>query len=491
MYCGARSKQSMNKREHQMHPADRFLTRRKFLCRCGMGMGALGLASLLDSAGWLAPSARADSVLSPLSPRPPQFPAKAKQVIHLFMAGGPSHVDTFDPKPALAKFAGQSLKEIDKSIMRPGAAFPSPFQFRRHGQSGIEVSEVFPRLAQHVDDMTIIRSMQTAVPSHDIAMLNMNTGESRFPRPSMGSWVTYGLGTENQNLPGFIALSPNGRPLLGEQNWQSAFLPGSFQGTYLETHNVRIEKLIEYIRSPTTSLPEQRRQLDLLHRLEEEHAKTCAEEGPLESRIQSFETAFHMQIAASDAFDLTGEPPGIRALYGDTPQGRQLLITRRLIERGVRFVQAWHNGWDHHTQIESGLRQSAMDCDQPIAALLADLKQRGLLEETLVIWGGEFGRTPTSDINSNSAGGRGQGRDHNSTGFSIWMAGGGVKGGYVHGATDQFGCNAVKDKVGIADLHATILQTLGFDHTKLTYRSAGRDFRLTGAEGSVVQALLA
>jgi hypothetical protein len=481
----------MNKSEHQLQLEDRFQTRRQFLCRCGMGMGALGLASLLDAAGLLSTPARADAILSPLASRLPQFPGTAKQVIHLFMAGGPSHVDTFDPKPALAQYAGKSLKEIDKSIARNGAAFPSPFKFERHGQSGIEVSEVFPRLAQHVDEMTIIRSMQTAVPSHEIAMLAMNTGESRFVRPSVGSWVTYGLGTENQNLPGFIALSPAGRPLLGDQNWQSAFLPGAYQGTFVDTRNTQVEKLIEYIRSSTTSLPEQRRQLDLLHRLEEEHANTRLEEGPMESRIQSFETAFHMQMAATDAFDISKEPAAMRALYGDTPQGRQLLITRRLIERGVRFVQSWQNGWDHHSQIEKSLRNSAKDCDQPIAALLTDLKQRGLLEETLVLWGGEFGRTPTSDANLNVDNSKGRGRDHNATGFSVWMAGGGVKGGYVHGATDQFGCAAVKDKVEIADLHATILQLLGFDHKKLTYRNAGRDFRLTGVEGNVVKALLA
>lgn len=481
----------MNRSEHELQLEDRFLTRRKFLCRCGMGMGALGLASLLDAAGLLAPPASAQAILSPLAPRLPPFPGTAKQVIHLFMSGGPSHVDTFDPKPALARYAGKSLKEIDKSITRGGAAFPSPFKFAPHGQSGIEVSEVFPRLAEHVDEMTIIRSMQTAVPSHEIAMLAMNTGESRFVRPSVGSWVTYGLGTENQNLPGFIALSPNGRPLLGDQNWQSAFLPGAYQGTFVETRNTQVGKLIEFIRSSTTSLPEQRRQLDLLHRLEEEHAKTRLEEGPMESRLQSFETAFHMQMAATDAFDISKEPADIRALYGDTPQGRQLLITRRLIERGVRFVQSWQSGWDHHSQIEKSLRNSAQDCDQPIAALLTDLKQRGLLEETLVLWGGEFGRTPTSDGNLNVDNSKGKGRDHNSAGFSVWMAGGGVKGGYVHGATDQFGCAAVKDKVEIADLHATILQVLGFDHKNLTYRNAGRDFRLTGTEGNVVNAVLA
>jgi hypothetical protein len=482
----------MDRKQHELQLEDRFLTRRGFLGKCGMGMGALGLASLLDAAGLLTPAVHAEnSLLSPLAPKLPQFPGKAKQVIHLFMAGGPSHVDTFDPKPALAKYAGKSIKDIDKTITRPGAAFPSPFKFSKHGQSGIEISEVFPHLAEHADDLTIIRSMRTAVPSHEIAMLTMNTGESRFARPSVGSWVTYGLGTENQNLPGFVVLSPNGRPLLGDQNWQSAFLPGAYQGTFVEARKTKSSDIIEFIRSGTTSLQEQRRQLDLLQKLEHEHAKKRAEEGPLESRIQSFETAFRMQIEATDAFDISKEPAAMRAMYGDTPQGRQLLITRRLIERGVRFVQAWHSGWDHHSQIEKGLRNMAEGIDQAVAALLTDLKQRGLLDETLVLWGGEFGRTPMSDGNLNVDNTKGRGRDHNSAGFSVWLAGGGIKGGYVHGATDQFGYAAVKDKVEIADLHATILQTLGFDHKKLVYRSAGRDFRLTGVEGNVVQEILA
>jgi hypothetical protein len=482
----------MERKQHELQLEDRFLTRRGFLGRCGMGMGALGLASLMDAAGLLASTARADSsLLSPLAARPPQFPGKAKQVIHLFMGGGPSHVDTFDPKPALAKYAGKSIRDIDKTITRPGAAFPSPFKFAPHGKSGIEVSEVFPHLAEHVDEMTIIRSMRTPVPSHEIGQLMMNTGESRFVRPSVGSWVTYGLGTENQNLPGFVVLSPNGRPLLGDQNWQSAFLPGAYQGTFVGTSKNRGQDLIEYIRSGTTSLPEQRRQLDLLEKLEQEHAKKRAEEEPLESRIQSFETAFRMQMEATDAFELSKEPAEIRALYGDTPQGRQLLITRRLIERGVRFVQSWQTGWDHHSQIEKGLRTMAGDSDQAIAALLTDLKQRGLLDETLILWGGEFGRTPMSDGNLNVDNTKGRGRDHNAGGFSVWLAGGGVKGGHVHGATDQFGFAAVENKVEIPDLHATILQLLGFDHKTLSYRSAGRDFRLTGVEGNVVNEILA
>jgi hypothetical protein len=482
----------MDEKQHKLQPHDYFLTRRGFLSRAALGFGGLGLASLMQSAGLLTTPASANvGLLSPLAPKQPQFPAKAKRVIQLFMSGGPSHVDTFDPKPALKKYAGKSVKDIDKSIPKSGGAFPSPFEFSKHGQSGIEVSEVFPKIAEHVDGMAVIRSMTSPQPSHEIAMLMMNTGESRFPRPSFGSWTTYGLGTENQNLPGFISLSPQGRPLLGDQNWQSAFLPGAYQGTFIETKNTQIEKLIEYIRSSTTSLPEQRRQLDLLHKLETEHEKKRAEEEPMESRIQSFETAFRMQMEATDAFDISKEPAEIRAAYGDTPNGRQLLITRRLIERGVRFVQSWHMGWDHHNQIEKNLRDRAKEIDQPIAALMKDLKERGLFDETLIIWGGEFGRTPMSDVNQNVDQSKGKGRDHNSAGFSIWLAGGGVKGGTIYGATDQFGYAAVENKVEIPDLHATLLHLLGFDHTKLTYRYAGRDFRLTNVSGNVIKDILA
>ena len=477
---------------HAPRLEDYFVTRRDFLARCGMGMGAVGLAAVMDAAGLLSPSARAGvSAGSTLAPRQPPFPAKAKRVIHFFMAGGPSHVDTFDPKPLLQKYEGQALNQVDKSVSHTGAAFPSPFTFRKYGQCGTEVSEVFPHVAEHVDDMTVIRSMYTSTPGHENAMMILNSGTDRFVRPSLGSWVTYGLGTENQNLPGYIALSPTGRPLLSDQNWQSAFLPGIYQGTFIDTKNTQVEKLIEFIRNSNTPVSEQRRQLDLLHKLEEEHAKKRSRDSQLETRIQSFETAYRMQMEATEAFDISKEPEHIRKLYGDGPQARQILIARRLVERGVRFVQVWQSAWDHHSQVEQGLRSAAREIDQAIGALLTDLKERGMLEDTLVIWGGEFGRTPSVDMNQNVDQTKGKGRDHNNRGFCAWMAGGGVKGGCVHGATDQWGFASVENKVDVPDFHATILHLLGFDHEKLTYRYAGRDFRLTDVRGQVVKDILA
>lgn len=473
------------------HFVSAYASRREFLRRSGLGMGALGLATLLESIG-MAP-ARAGTpgkILSPLSPREPHFPAKAKRVIHIFPAGGPSQVDTWDPKPLLAKYQGKALNEVSKSVQYPGAGFPSPFQFSKHGRSGIEVPEVFPHLAGCVDEMAVIRSMTTASPGHEQAMLLMNCGEFRLVRPSLGSWVTYGLGTENQNLPAFIALSPD-RPLQGEQNWQSAFLPGIYQGTFIDTRNTSVDKLLEYIRSSNTSLAEQRRQLDLLMKLEAENRRRHQADPQLETRIQTFETAYRMQIEATDAFDITREPESVRKMYGDSQQARQILIARRLVERGVRFVQVWHGGWDNHNLIEKGIRGLAKDADQPIAALIKDLKARDMLKDTLVIWAGEFGRTPGVDVNQNVDQSAGKGRDHNNKGFSIWMAGGGVKGGTVYGSTDEFGYAAVDPKVDVPDLHATILQLLGFDHERLTFRHAGRDFRLTDVHGKVVKDVLA
>lgn len=479
----------MDREQHRPALRDFFLTRRDFLNRCGMGMGALGLASLLDSAGALNSTA-GGGALSPLAPKPPHFPGKAKRVLHLFMQGGPSHVDTFDPKPMLEKYAGQSLKDVDKSVTHPGAAFPTPFKFNKYGQSGLEISEVFAKVGEHADKLAVIRSMSTATPSHEHSMMLINSGEQLLVRPSLGSWVTYGLGTENQNLPAFIAMSPS-RPLQGDQNWQSAFLPGIYQGTYVDTRTTQVDKLIEFIKSSSTSLAEQRRQLDLLRNLNEEHSRRRAQDQPLETRIQSFETAYRMQLEATDAFDISREPEAVRARYGDSQQARQILIARRLLERGVRFVQVWQNAWDHHAQVETGIRGAAKDIDQPIAALLADLKDRGMLDDTLVIWAGEFGRTPTVDANQNVDQTKGKGRDHNNRGFSIWMAGGGVKGGLAYGATDQWGFAAAENKVDVPDFHATILHLLGFDHEKLTYRYAGRDFRLTNLTGNVIKGVLA
>ncbi|HVR73810.1 MAG TPA: DUF1501 domain-containing protein, partial [Planctomycetota bacterium] len=327
------------------------------------------------------------------------------------------------------------------------------------------------------------------------SLLLMNCGDARLIRPSMGSWVTYGLGTENQNLPGFIAMCPGGYPIQESQNWQSAFLPGSYQGTYIDTRHTDIEKLIENVRNNYLGLEEQRRQIDVLQELNQRHLERRQRDAQLEARIQSFELAYRMQLDATDAFDVSKEPKHILDMYGPGTQARQILIARRLVERGVRFVQVWHGEgqpWDNHDDIEVNHRRLARECDRAIGALLKDLKQRGMLDETLVIWGGEFGRTPTVELPTPGANaGKINGRDHNHHGFSMWLAGGGVRGGYVHGATDEFGFSAEVDKVHVYDLQATILRLLGFDHEKLTYRHAGRDFRLTDVHGQVVNELLA
>ncbi len=480
---------------HAFNPEHLALTRRGFLRRCGMGMGALGLAGLFGNLGLLN-SAKAESYVSPLMPKQPQFPAKAKRVIHIFCNGGPSHVDTFDPKPSLDKYAGKLLPmENLPTERKTGAAFPSPFKFKKYGRSGIEVSDLFPHVAESIDDICVVRSMMADVPNHEPSLMLMNCGDARQIRPSMGSWVTYGLGSENQNLPGFIAMCPGGYPIQESQNWQSGFLPGVYQGTYINTEKTKIEELIENIRNNYTSQPEQRQQIDLLQALNERHRAARKEDAQLEARIQSFELAYRMQMDASDAFDISQEPEAIRKLYGEGTQARQILIARRLLERGVRFVQVWHGAgqpWDSHDDIQAAHGNLARESDKPIGALLKDLKMRGMLEDTLVIWGGEFGRTPTVELpKPGSNAGKVNGRDHNHHGFTMWMAGGGVRGGYVHGATDEFGFAAVEDKVHVHDLHATILQLLGFDHEKLTFRHSGRDFRLTDVQGRVVREMLA
>jgi hypothetical protein len=465
------------------------LTRRELLGRVGLGFGSLGLATMLGAAP-------PELSRNPLAPRQPHFPGKAKRVVHLFMNGGPSHVDTFDPKPSLEKYAGKPLpRENLRTERKTGAAFPSPFKFQKYGQSGIEVSELFPTVAKSIDEICVIRSMYADVPNHEPSLLLLNCGDARLVRPSMGSWVTYGLGSENQNLPGFIAMCPGGYPIQETQNWQSAFLPGVFQGTYIDTNNTTLEKLIENITRRHVTGPEQRQQLDLLRQLNERHQKARQETADLEARIQSFELAYRMQMDASDAFDVTREPENVRAMYGKHTQGRQLLITRRLLEKGVRFVQVWTGQgqpWDNHDDIEVNHRRLAKDADQAIGALLLDLKQRGMLDSTLVVWGGEFGRTPTVEMPTpGSNAGKINGRDHNHWGFTTWVAGGGIKGGHVHGATDEFGFQAVEKKVHVHDLQATLLHCLGFDHEKLTYRYAGRDFRLTDVHGKVVREILA
>ena len=465
-------------REHSPRLEDLFITRRQFLQRAGMGFGMLGLAALLGE-DLSNSNARAEAIAT-LAPRNPPLPAKAKHVVHIFAQGAPSHVDTWDPKPALAQYDGKELPGMD------GVAMASPFKFEKKGKSGIEVSEVFPKLGELVDDLAVIRSMYTDIPAHEVATVFMNTGSTRLVRPSLGSWVLYGLGTENQNMPGYISLRPGGTPPGGSSNWQSAFLPGIYQGVSINT-KVRVNEVIQNIRNPYAPLSEQRRQLDLVHQLNELHSQNLQKDAQLEARLQAYEMAFKMQTEATDAFDLNKEPAEIRDLYGRSSQGNQLLIARRLIERGVRFIQVWAGGWDHHQDIEERLPERAKEIDQPLAAFITDLKQRNLFDSTLVIWGGEFGRKPVRDRNGNDT----PGRDHNAKAFTTILAGGGVRPGMVYGATDEFGAAAVENKVHIHDLHATILALLGFDHQKLTYRYNGRDFRLTDVSGEVVKAVLA
>ncbi len=465
---------------HSTAAADYFLTRRQFLQRTGLGLGGIALAGLLDPRDLVGATAASSSAPGPLAPHPSHFPGKARAVIHIFAQGAPSQVDTWDPKPELKRLDG-------KTIGGDGVAMGSPFTFARHGRSGLEVSSLFSQTAAHADDLAVVRSMWTDIPAHEAATVFMNTGSLRIAKPSLGSWLVYGLGTENQNLPGFIALRGGRLPPGGAANYQAAFLPGVFQGTSINTLAPSVPQMIQNIRNSSVGPKEQRRQLDFIHQLNELHAQNLQRDAALETRLQSYEIAFRMQAEAMDAFDVNRETAETRAAYGNTEQGRQLLIARRLVERGVRVVQVWHDGWDHHQQLEQRITQKAGEIDQPLAALITDLKQRGLLDSTIVIWGGEFGRKPTRDRN----GGDDPGRDHNAKAFCAVLTGGGIKGGTVHGATDEFGAAAVKDKVHVHDLHATILHCLGLDHTKLTYRFNGRDFRLTDVAGNVVKPILA
>lgn len=469
-------------------------SRRELLNRCGMGLGGVALASLLNDLGLAAAPAGADvaaPVGSSLAPKAPHFAPKAKRVIHLFMNGGPSQVDTFDPKPALAKYHGKLLSEELKGDKRVGgAAFASPFKFAKHGQSGLEISELFPNIAKHADDLCVVRSMQTPIPNHEPGFLMMNCGDISRPVPSMGSWTLYGLGTENQSLPGFVVMCPAGLPTAQGSNWRNAFLPGIYQGTYVDSQESSPDKLVANIRNDAILPGQQRRQLDYIQQLNELHRRARPEDDQLEARIQSLELAFRMQREAGEAFDASREPQHIRELYGDNVQGRQMLIARRLVERGVRYVQLYHGAgqpWDSHNKLEDSHRRLAKESDQAVAALLTDLKQRDMLKDTLVLWGGEMGRTPTVQLPLTAT----PGRDHHHDGFTIWMAGGGTKGGYAHGVTDELGLHVAEDPVHVHDLHATILHLLGFDHEKLTFRYAGRDFRLTDVSGQVVKGLIA
>jgi hypothetical protein len=422
------------------------------------------------------------------------FPGKAKHVIHVFLNGGMSQVDTFDPKPELTKRGGQMLPFDNlQTERRTGVALPSPFEFKQHGVSGIPVSDLFPKLSKCVDEMAVIRSMYAELPSHELSLMLMNTGTQRLVWPSMGSWLTWGMGSDNENLPGFIALCPGGMPVGGAGNWRSAFLPGVFQGTHIDTSKTDPRELIANVNNGRLNRQEQRKQFNLLQAMNRRHLELRPSEQALEARIQSFELAYRMQFEATDAFDVSKEPKHILKQYGEGPQNRQLLIARRLVERGVRFVQTWHGNmqpWDSHNNIKETHRTVANQCDQGLAALITDLKQRGLFDETLILCTGEFGRTPSVEMDQ-SGGGAAQGRDHNHWGFSLWMAGGGIKGGTTYGATDEFGFKAVENPVSIHDLHATMLHLLGFDHEKLTYRYAGRDFRLTDVFGEVIKDIIA
>jgi hypothetical protein len=469
------------------------LTRREMLGRIGMGFGAMGLGDLLAETSSIS--------LNPLAARQPPLPAKAKRVVHLFMNGGPSHLDTFDPKPSLDRYDGKAIPSPLKTERPTGAGLKSPYAFQKYGQSGIEVSELFAKTAQHADDLCIIRSMHTDLPNHEPSLGLLNCGEARLNRPSLGSWITYGLGSMNQNLPGYIAMCPGGMPIRRTKNWQAGFLPSAFQGAYVNTDHESVDKLVEFIRNGSLDSKRQREQLDLLLAFNQRHLAERQKDSQLEARIQSFELAYRMQMEASDAFDIMKEPDAVRQMYGvkPGPEGsfaRQCLIARRLLERGVRFLQLWTGDgqpWDNHDDVLDH-KPLAAKVDQPIAALLTDLKQRGLFDDTLVIWGGEFGRTPVVELPTPGLNeGKQRGRDHNPYGFTTWLAGGGVKRGHIHGATDDFGFAAAEKPVHIRDLHATILHLLGFDHHKFTYRYAGLDYRLTGVEEGpkVVSELLA
>lgn len=464
-------------------------TRREFLWQTGAGFTGLALTAMLADDGFLPQALAAD----PLEPRAPHFAPKAKRVIFLFMYGGPSQVDTFDPKPILNAKDGKTIEiESRKGSITTGTLLGSPRTFQSHGQSGIEVSDLFPCLAKHVDDMAVIRSMYADSFAHGSALIQMNTGSLFQGKPCLGSWTTYGLGTENANLPAFVVLlDPRGGPIGGSPNWGAGYMPATFQGTQFRTSGDPILNLSP--RAPV-SREEQRAQLDFLKTLNERHLASRAEESELAARVASYELAYRMQSHAPDAVDLASESETTRDMYGLNDKttadfGRKCLMARRLVERGVRFVQVYSGGghndenWDAHGDVDRNHKLHCGETDRPIAALLTDLKQRGLLDDTLVVWSGEFGRMPTTQ--------GGKGRDHNPQGFSAWMAGGGVKGGTIVGATDEIGYAAAENKVHVHDLHATILHLLGLDHTLLTYFHGGRDQRLTDVHGRLVTELIA
>jgi len=447
------------------------ITRRTMIERMGGGLGMIGLAPLLAS--------DAAAAAAQVAPR-------AKRVIHLFMNGGPFQGDFFDPKPMLTKHAGTRPKEVELRTERATAGLlASPFKFEPRGKSGVPVSELLPRVAGCIDDMCILRSLHSDNPNHGPALYQMNNGSITPRRPSMGSWFLYGLGAENQNLPGYVVLCP-GRPVRFAELWSSSFLPAEYQGTYINHSDLDPQKMVPNLKNGTLTSEVQRQQLDLMQALNREHLSERGPDNLLEARIKSMESAYRMQAEGAEAFDLNRETKATRDAYGQGHFANACLLSRRLAERGVRFTQVYYgNGqpWDTHGNHNAQVRTLAQSIDQPIAALLTDLKQRGMLDETLVLWGGEFGRTPTSES--------GDGRDHNHYGFTMFMAGGGVRGGMTYGETDDFGFRAVHNKVHVHDLHATILHLLGIDHEKLTYRYSGRDYRLTDVSGRVLKEIVA
>ena len=463
------------------------LSRREALRSLGNGFGMVGLASTLGEA--LLHSQSTQPLRGPLEPKTPLLPARAKHVIFLFLNGGVSQVDTFDPKPLLDKYNGKPAPGGNlKTTSKTGNLMRSPFGFKTYGESGIQVSDIFPSVGGCIDEFCVIRSLYSDGSEHTPGLLMMNCGHLQVGRPSMGSWITYGLGTENQNLPGFVVLCP-GMPILGPPLWSSGFLPAIYQATYIANKETDPLKLIADIHNTRLSLPEQRRQLDLIAQLNNMHLEARGQEPQLEARIQAMEIAYHMQTEAPDVFDIRKESEATRQRYGDGDFAHGCLMALRLIEHGVRAVEVYYGDkqpWDSHQDILEH-RTHALKCDRPIAALIQDLKARGLFHETLVVVGSEFGRTPAVQMGN----GLSNGRDHNPYGFTMLLAGGGVKGGTVYGATDDFGVKAIENPVHVHDLHATILYLLGLDHEKLTYRYAGRNFRLTDVEGKVVKDIVA